>query len=100
MSVFMSIYVSHGNPSGLRFTNLGLGLPPDFIRHNPLAHGRYGKILYAAPKSGCAVGQGDEIGTKRLAINEDDVAANFQSRLSFGPADSVLKCAGISHQRS
>ena len=100
MSMFMCIYVSHGNAGGLRFANLGLSLPPDFIRRNPLAHSRNGKILYAAPKFGCAVGQGDEIGTKRLAINEDDVAANFQSRLNFGQTHSVLKCAGISHQRS
>ena len=73
---------------------------PALLRRNPLAHSRNGKILYAAPKFGCAVGQGDEIGTKRLAINEDDVATNFQLRLSFGPADGVLKRTGISHQRS
>src|SRR5437588_8326900 len=100
MSVLMSIYVSHGDPSGLRFANLGLGLPPDFIRHNPLAHGRNGKIFYAASKFSCAISKGDEIGTKRLAINEHDVAAHLQSRLSLGQTHSIFKRAGISHQRS
>ena len=100
MSVLVRIYVGHGDPGGLGFANLGLGLALDFIRRNPLAHSRNRKIFYTASKFGRAFGKRVEAAAKRFAINEHDMASNLQLWFSFGQIHGVLKCLGISHERS